>query len=286
MASLERIAAKRRALALIEHNSPGALDRDERRAVAEQPEAEGRVRTYLSQAGLSFHPIVLFLFMALGATVVSLFATTFLSVWFTPLFFLSGAMIPLALVERRVRDRANQFSADYPTVLLATASSIKAGMTAYRALERSIRLLPEDSLVRSEVRNLLAALDKGTPREQAVSRFARGIRQPDVELFRTAFSLASEHGGKFGPTLERLARVCRDRGTLTHMAGVRTATMRMTANVLLALTPVIVMMIAVRTDGYWDLFLNDPTANTLSTAGILCILISYATLIRMSNFRP
>jgi Flp pilus assembly protein TadB len=286
MVGVQRISAKKRAQALIERDPRSFSVPEKEDSIEPISEVNEGIRVYLRQADLNYHPAVFFSAMVVAALTVSFVATTFLSIWFTPLFLLAGAMLPVVFIERRISARASQFATDYPTVLLATASSIKAGMTAYRALERATRLLPENSLVRREVRELLAALDKGVAKEKAVSGFARSIRQADVELFRTAFLLASEHGGRFGPTLERLARVCRDRGTLTHMAGVRTATMRMTANVLLALTPVIVMMIAVRTEGYWDLFLHDPTANTLSTIGILCILLSYAILIRMSNFRP
>jgi Flp pilus assembly protein TadB len=286
MTAFQRISARKRAQALIEADPRSFYVRENEEVLKQATEENSRVRVYLRQANLNCPPLVFIFLMLASALIVSFAATAFLSVWFTPLFLFAGAVLPVVYVERRISARAAQFASDYPTVLLATASSIKAGMTAYRALERATRLLPNDSLVRKEISDLLAALDKGVTREKAVSDFARSIRQADVELFRTAFLLASEHGGRFGPTLERLARVCRDRGTLTHMAGVRTATMRMTGNVLLALTPIIVMMIAVRTEGYWDLFLYNPTANTLSTIGILCILLSYATLIRMSNFRP
>ncbi len=241
---------------------------------------------YLEQGGTALKPE---LFVAISFC--SAFAAGCLAVFFAPTVFvvpaaLLGGMFPLSWLEARVTARAGKFSRDYPSVLLAAASSIKAGMTATAALERAVVLLPGDSLVRREVEQLLAALHRGERKESALQRFGRSIRQADLELFREAFALALENGGRFAPTLERLARVCRDREVLIRSAEVCTATMRMTANVLLAVSPLIVLMISVRTNGYWELFFQHPTANFIASLGIAVIICSYALLRRMSSFKP
>lgn len=62
--------------------------------------------------------------------------------------------------------------------------------------------------------------------------------------------------------------------------------MRMTANVLLALTPVIIFMIASRTKDFWELIVNNSVANTVASLGAITIGGSYMVLRRMSNFKP
>ena len=94
-----------------------------------------------------------------------------------------------------------------------------------------------------------------------------------------------EHGGKFSPTLQRLATVCRDRSSLISSAKVSTASMRMTANVLLLVSPLVLGIVAVRTENFWDIFFNNSTANSIATLGILIIATSYAILINMSSFK-
>lgn len=269
---------------------------EQRPLVLEEPEeadecaaAPGRetfLRRYLALTGCEVNPLLFIVASAAAGCFAAAAAGAAFSLYFTPLFFLGGALLPWAWCERKINSRAAAFSDDYPAVLLATASSIKAGMTVCGGLERAVRLLPPGSIVAVEVKELLSALNRGIPREQAASAFGRGIRQPDIELFRTAFLLVMENGGRFAPTLERLARVCRDRAILIRQARVATATMRMTANVLLFVTPVVVAIVAARQQNFWDVFLHNPTANLLSTAGIAIIGCSFAVLLRMSSFKP
>jgi len=228
----------------------------------------------------------LLIFSILLGCIPSLYLRELIHFAFLPVVFLSAASLPFLFLDRRAEQRAMEFSEDFPNLLLATASSLKAGMTVYAALERAIRLLPEDRIVRLEVQKLLKEITKGLPREIAVARFADTIRRPDTALFRSAFLLVLESGGRFAPTLERLALVSRDRSTLIRTAGVRCSSMRMTANILLALTPLIVFMVAVRTENYFEIIRENPTANILATLGVAMILGSYLLLRRMSAFRP
>ncbi len=241
---------------------------------------------YLYQANLHVKPWMAWAVCGLAALAAGVFCIFFLSPYLVPLGVLGGAALPLWYIEGRVEKRAYSFIVDYPTILLATASSIKAGMTPYAALERSVSLLPEKSLVRGEVRQLLSRLRSGVSRDAAVRRFGAAVRQPDLELFRAGFLLVLEHGGRFAPTLERLALVCKNRTTLIHAAHVSTATMRMTAHILLLFTPLIIGIVAMRTKDFWDIILHDPVASVLGSLGFSLIVLSYGALMRMSNFKP
>jgi len=245
----------------------------------------GDLERCIYQAGLRVSAAIIFAASICTALVCGYLGQRILSIYFFPLCCVGGAFIPFMFIERKIRARANEFAAEYPTVLLATASSIKAGMSTYAALERSVRLLPKSSLLRAEVEELMLLLSRGTDKDEALRRFGDGIRQADLSLFRTAFSLVLEHGGKFSPTLERLSRVGRDRTILIHSAEVSTATMRFTANILLLVAPLILLMVSARTENYWELFFQHPTANLLASIGLAIILTSYVILLRMSNFK-
>ena len=238
------------------------------------------------QAGLSISPIA---FLLLSLTAGIIFSAVFLkllSVYFIPIYFLIGGALPFLWLESRIRRRAEEFSADYPAVLLAAASSVKVGLTPYQALERATRLLSEKSLVRAAVNSLLSDLREGVPRQSAIRKFGADIRQPDLELFRSAFFLVLESGGKFSPTLQRLASISNNRATLIRSAMVSTASMRMTANVLVGVAPVLLLIVAARTPNFWELFQNHPVANFVGSIGILLITVCYGVLRQMSNFRP
>jgi Flp pilus assembly protein TadB len=241
---------------------------------------------YLRFADIGIAPsvCVVILLLLLVATVgIGLVA---FPIFLLPLFVGLVAVTLYVFLEKRIEEKAFQFSSEYPAVLMATASSVRAGMSPYDALERSIRLLPKTSLVRTQIEQMLLALHKGTSRTDAIEYFGHGVRLPDVQLFQEAFHLVLDHGGRFAPTLERLADVCRDRSTLIRSANVTTATMRMTANILIAVTPFILALVSMRTENFWELFFNDPVASPLAMSGLLVIGLSYVALLKMSSFRP
>jgi Flp pilus assembly protein TadB len=244
-----------------------------------------RMQERLHQAGLTIPSVSVFLTSLACGIFAAIASFSVLAGIFLPLAFLFGAAAPFVWIENRIRSRALEFATDYPTMLLAAASSVKVGLTPYQALERSTRLLSKTSLVRAEVTALLHKIRNGVPREQAVQEFASSIRQPDLELFRSAFLLVLENGGRFSPTLSRLAKVSNNRAVLIRSAAVSTAGMRMTANILLAVTPIMVLMIAVRTDNFWDILLHNETANLLGSIGFFLIAACYGLLRHMSNFK-
>jgi len=238
------------------------------------------------QAGLRIHRSIIIFVAIVSGTAFGLLFSQILSAYLVPLYIAAGFYLPFAWLEGRVSKRAANFAEDYSTVLLATASSVKVGLTAYLALERSIRLLPKGSLVREEVERLVGALRHGESKEEALRHFAASIRLPDLPLFRTAFLLVLEQGGRFAPTLNRLAMVGRDRQSLISGAEVSTANMRMTANILIVLVPVILLIVSSRNEDYWTILLNDPVASTMSSIGIVTITGCYALLRKMSAFKP
>lgn len=246
----------------------------------------GWIQQRMFFAGLSVSPLLFCGLSVLCGAFLGYLLSFVLSLYVLPLFVAAGMWLPWSLTESRAQKRAAAFAGDYPTVLLATASSIKIGLTPFLALERSIRLLPKESLMRLEVEKLLALLRQGESKEFALGRFAADITLPDLPLFRSAFLLVMENGGKFAPTLHRLATVSKDRAVLISSARVSTATMRMTANILLFIAPVLVMILAARMDNYWTLFREHPVANAVASTGIVIISMSYLMLRRMSAFKP
>ena len=241
----------------------------------------------LFQSGLSISART-FTLLILFFTVTSGFTCSYITdvPFFLMLASLCGAFIPLGYLNYRMRKRTSEFIEDYPTILLATASSIESGMTAYGALERSTKLLEKNHLVRQEIKELLDKLGQGKERNKAISQFGESVHLPELTLFRTGFSLVLDHGGRFAPTLSRLAQVTKDRSLLIRKAEVSTATMRMTANILLCTAPLFSIIVSLRYEGFWSIILEDPRANVIAGLGITLIIGSYCVLRAMSNFKP
>ena len=251
-----------------------------------QPRKRKGLSLLIYQAGLDISPAL----VISGSLILGLAAGVLVLPYLHPLanliVLLFAGAFPIIWLDRRVSARACEFAEEYPSVLLGTASSMKVGYTAFLALERSVRLLPSASIVRKEVEELLKDLRQGEAPRIAVEKFADSIRQADIELFRNAFVLVLENGGRFAPTLERLAQVSRDRSKLIGSARVSTANMRMTANTLLLFAPIILLMTSTRSENFWEIFFHHPTANALASTGMIVIGIGYLVLQKMSDFKP
>lgn len=171
-------------------------------------------------------------------------------------------------------------------MLMAAGSSLRAGLTAHGALERACRMLPTSSPVRLETELLLENLSKSISLEEALGRFASSYRIAELDLFRRALVIMLRGGGKLSPSLLRLAKTSRERQILVEQARVSTTTMRMTANILLALAPIMLITLSTRVDGFWHVLATNKVANSVATLGALIIVICIVLLRQMSNFRP
>lgn len=224
--------------------------------------------------------------VSLLAALIGFCIGIFLSIWAALLLFCLCFYLPLSYLRAKAEKRAKTFSAEYPSVLLAMASNMKAGLTVYSSLERAIALLPAESYVKREVRTFLEKISRGVSSEKAVQEFAQDIQLKELELFRRAFALVIVHGGKFSRTLERLAQVTRDRENLINSSRVSTASMRMTSNVLLVVAPFLLFILSAKNKDFWHVLLNNNIAYTLALIGTLTIGISVYALRRMSDFKP
>lgn len=253
---------------------------------AEHKQTFPLLENLIAQSGLRVHYLLVIAACAVCALAFTALSSKIFSAPFPLLFLALGAYLPISFLRGRIDERAQAFILDYPSVLLATASSIKAGMMPYAALERATQLLEEGNLVRKEVTLLLERLRSGSNKEKIVRSFAKDIALPELELFRNAFLLVLENGGRFAPTLERLANVSKDRAVLIGSARVSTSSMRMTANVLLAITPLLMLMLSAQIPNFWDKLFADSLTNTIASTGAMVIILNYALLRRMSAFQP
>ena len=65
-----------------------------------------------------------------------------------------------------------------------------------------------------------------------------------------------------------------------------TAAMKLTANVLLVIAPLLLLFMAARIENFWGIIVNDNVANAIASTGAVLILFNYILLRRMSNFKP
>lgn len=240
----------------------------------------------LYQANLKIPVYSVFAFSFVLGAVFTLLASLVISPFLIPVYGLIGVLLPFYYLEMRIDRRAAKFAEDYPSVLFACASSIKSGLTPLAGLERAVELLPNESLCKTEVTRLVQSLSSGEGRDVALASFADSIRLPDLSLFRASFELVCEQRGRFAPTLERLARVARDRTLLISQARVSTASMNMTANVLIVIFIGLNLILTIQTKNFWNQMLEDPLINTIASGGLVVMTLGYIILKGMGRFKP
>ncbi len=199
---------------------------------------------------------------------------------------LLGALLLRQRAHHRSRAQTIAFAAEFAPLLLATASLLRAGLSPHDALRRTAEGLPRRSTLRNEVNYLLRQCESGTSVEHAISQFARSVPLPELDMFRSAFLLATIHGGPFSATLARLARVISDRLLLIRSATSATAQMRLTGNLLLGLTPLFAALAFLQRGDTLAFLRAHPVAHSVASMGALLIFGSYLLLLHMSDFEP
>ena len=227
--------------------------------------------------------ITLILCLTLGTMAMLLLRIVFADA-LQPLYFIAGAIIPLSFAKQKSSKLALAFTEDYPSVLLATASSIKSGLTPLQSLTKCSLLLPDTSPIKEEISELNKSLEQGRTLEESLNDFGKDHKLEEVQLFRSAMLLANEHGGKFAPALEQLAQFTRDRLTAMRQARANTASMRVTACVLLCIAPFLLLVVSARQDNFWEIFTTHSVANTSATIGGMLIAAGCIWLWKMSDF--
>jgi Flp pilus assembly protein TadB len=117
----------------------------------------------------------------------------------------------LLVLERKARERTLRFDHDYAAMLLSLASAVRTGLDPLVALGQSYQLFPEGSPMRDELIGFKQNIDRGIPEELALREFGSQLAYDDLDLFRSAITLARRQGSSLGIALERLARVTRQR---------------------------------------------------------------------------
>jgi Flp pilus assembly protein TadB len=285
--------ALQRAISLIESDPRWTREervaevKEEVESTPSQPLRRSKLKQLLIYADVNVPPFLIIIATALIGLGAGVGASIIVPTSFVPLYALLFSTIPYSWLNQRASARAATFAEDYPGILLATASSIKAGLTPVGSLESAVDLLPSKSMAKREVQELIKRLEDGEHKEEAIAKFADSVRLPELRLFRRALLLVTEHGGRFAPTLERLASVTRDRSILISAARVSTTSMRITANVMLyVVAPFILLTLSAQRDDFWTQLLTHPIANTGAAIGVSLMALGVATLRKMSAFKP
>jgi tight adherence protein B len=241
-----------------------------------------RVRQFVGQAGWRIKPAKLVLIsgvVALGAYVVAgLFYTN-------PLITLAigggAGFVPWAalLIARSRRLRA--FEKSFPEAIDLLGRAVRAGHAFTTGLEIIAQELPEP--LAGEFRITYEEQNFGLPLKDVLLNLTERIPLVDVRFFVTALLVQKETGGNLAEILDKLAHVVRERFRILGEVRIKTAQGRLTAGILVALPPALVLFLRTINPDYMRPLFEDPWGPWMLATAALMQLIGGMILWKIVN---
>jgi len=230
-----------------------------------------RMRTFLTQAGLKIKPGKLVLVIGVAAL------GAFLIVQYIYRSVLAGAIagiavgfIPTSVVGFLRQRRLHEFEKHFPEAIDLLGRAVRSGHAFSTGLEMIGKELPEP--VSGEFRTTFEEQNLGLPLREALFNLAARVPLVDVRFFATALLIQKETGGNLAEILDNLSTTIRERFKILGEVRVRTAQGRLTAGILIALPPFMLLLMKGANPDYVNLLWNDPWGIYV-LLGALCLQV-------------
>lgn len=232
----------------------------------------GKLREMLVQAGMETKPAKFLLInatLALAAFVICGYFYPHLAV--QVLAAAAMALAPYLFVLWKRQRRIRLFEERFPEALDLLGRAVRAGHAFTTGLEMIAKEASEP--VASEFRKTFEEQNFGIPLRDALLNMSERIHSIDAKFFVTALLIQKETGGNLAEILDGLSQVIRDRFRIFRDVRTKTAQGRLTAGILIALPPVMMLVLGTLNPSYMKLLFTDPKGPiVLLTAGTLQII--------------
>lgn len=231
-----------------------------------------KLRDLISQAGLKIRPAVLVMTSAVALMATYLIAVQLLRHFFPAVLLgLVAGAIPLGFVAWKRHRRFRKFEEHFPEALDLLGRAVRAGHAFTTGLEMIAKEMTEP--VSGEFRVAFDEQNFGLPLRDALLNMSERVPLVDVRFFVTALLIQKETGGNLAEILDGLARVIRDRFRIYREVQVKTAQGRLTAAILIALPPLMMILLEIINPHYIGVLFTDPEGPTvLAVAGVLQVI--------------
>jgi tight adherence protein B len=231
-----------------------------------------RLRLFVGQAGWKIKPAKLVLIS--GVVGLSAYVVAGL-LYPNPLVALViGAgvgFVPFAALLLTRSRRLRAFQKSFPEAIDLLARAVRAGHAFTTGLEMIAQELPEP--LAGEFRIAFEEQNFGLPLKDALLNLTERIPLVDVRFFVTALLVQKETGGNLAEILDKLAHVIRERFRILGEVRIKTAQGRLTAAILIALPPVLVLVLKGINPDYMRPLFEDPWGPwVLGTAAVMQVI--------------
>lgn len=154
---------------------------------------------------------------------------------------LMAYFIPLRYLEKRIKKRNDQFINMFPDVLDMIVRSVRSGFP----LNTAIQMVAEnmEPPVSTEFKQVADEIALGRTLDEALSRMAERIDEPDINFFVVVLNVQQETGGNLAEVIGNLSQIIRKRKQLRLKIKAMTSEGRATGWILGALPVVLFAVI-------------------------------------------
>jgi tight adherence protein B len=204
-----------------------------------------------------------------------------------PRFFvpvLAGAaagMLPLTYIAIKRRRRLRRFEEHFPEAIDLLNRAIRAGHAFTTGLGMIASEAPEP--IAGEFRTTFEEQNFGLPLRDVLRNLSERVPLIDVRFFVTALLIQKETGGNLSEILENLSHVIRERFRIYREVRVKSAHGRLTAGILIALPPTVVLGLSIVNPHYIGVLFTDRVGPWILWGTVLWQMIGSSLLWKIIN---
>jgi tight adherence protein B len=238
----------------------------------------------VSRAAIPLRTVEL-LYACLGTAIAS--AVIVIAAGGSPVVALVLALLEVAGVRVAVGLRAGRrlraFDGQLPELLTSLASALRAGHSFLQAFQAIAREAEEPAA--GEFKRALAEARLGRPIEDALSDLTHRIESKELEFVLDAVVIQRQVGGSLAGIFDLVADALRERQQFLLRLRALTAMGRMSSTVLLGMPIAVCLLLTALNPDYMRPLYATPVGHQLLIVAVVLMLLGWAWLRRIVNFR-
>lgn len=194
-----------------------------------------------------------------------------------------GFGLPRWILNFRINSRQKKFTAHFADAMDIIVRGVRTGLPLGDCLKIIAHESPEP--VRSEFQLVVEGESVGVPIEVCLERMYERIPLSEVNFFATVLNIQRSTGGNLGESLANLANVLRGRKILRQKVKALAAEAKMSAGIIAALPPILMILITVASPDYMNELYTTPTGQRNLMIGAGMMVTGTLVMKKMINFK-
>ncbi len=195
----------------------------------------------------------------------------------------AGVLLPWFYVGYCKTRRANAFNDELESALTLLSNTLRSGY----GLTQAIESVAEESAppLSVEFARVVREVSLGLTVQDALSNLVRRNPSLDLEMVVTAIHVNYEAGGNLSEVLDRIAETIRDRVRMLREVRAITAQQRLSAVVLVLLSPIVSLIVFALSPGYIGLLWQNTCGITMLGTALFLMLLGLMVIRRILSFK-